>query len=204
MGTSRADLGLAPGASSETGWTVTRLTFVSRNSFKHEEARRILEPLGISVLADSTVIHELQTTDTEALVRDKAVKAFQCIGRPLFVEQTGLYLDLLGGFPGGLTQIFWDSLGKERFSELFARPDHRVLAKTHIGYVDGQRVHVFEGEVEGRIVSPPRVDHGFQWDCIFVPDGETLAFSEMGERKNEISMRRKALEMLRRHLEDAE
>lgn len=192
---------MAASGSTEAGTPMTHLIFVSKNPFKHNEAKQILEPLGITVEVDSTEIQELQTIDMEALVRDKAIKAFQRIGRPLYVEHTGLYLDLLGGFPGGLTQIFWDSLQKDRFSELFASQNHRALAKTHIGYVDGQRVHVFKGEIAGRIVSPPRVDHGFQWDCIFVPEGENLAFSEMGDRKNEISMLRLALEALRKHLE---
>lgn len=111
--------------------------FLSRNRFKHEEARQILAPLGINVEADHTEIHELQTTDTEVLVRDKAVRTFQKLGRPLFVEHTGLYLEMLGGFPGGLTQIFWDSLQKECFSTLFASADHKAIAKTTIGYVDG-------------------------------------------------------------------
>lgn len=180
---------------------MTQLIFVSKNTFKHDEAKQILEPLGISVTADRTEMHELQTVDTEALVRDKAIKAFQRIGRPLFVEHTGLYLDVIGGFPGGLTQIFWDSVGKERFAELFASETYNATAKTHIGYVDGRRIHLFKGEIIGRIVAPPRVDHGFQWDCVFVPEGEIQAFSEMGERKNQISMRRKALEALRIHLE---
>ena len=192
---------MAASGSAEAGAPMTHLIFVSKNPFKHNEAKQILEPLGITVEADPTEIQELQTIDTEALVRDKAIKAFQRIGRPLFVEHTGLYLDLLGGFPGGLTQIFWDSVKKDRFTELFASPTQRALAKTHIGYVDGRRVHVFRGEIAGRIVAPPRVDHGFQWDCIFVPEGEKLAFSEMGSRKNEISMRRLALDALRKHLE---
>src|SRR5689334_17071530 len=119
------------------------LFFVSKNRHKHEEARQILAPLGIAVEADHTEIHELQTVDTEALVRDKAVRAFQQIGRPLFVEHTGLYLDMLGGFPGGLTQIFWDSVQKDRFASLFASEEHKVMAKTTIGYVDGNRVYLF-------------------------------------------------------------
>ena len=179
------------------------LIFVSKNRFKHEEARQILAPLGIIVDADHTEIHELQTVDTEALVRDKAIKAFQKIGRPLFVEHTGLYLDMLGGFPGGLTEIFWNKLEKERFAALFASPDHKVIARTTIGYIDGRRIYIFHGEIEGRIVSPPRVDHGFQWDCVFVPFRSKKSFSEMGVRKNKISMRRKALEALRQHLESA-
>ena len=178
-----------------------QLFFVSKNRFKQEEARQILEPLGIAIEPDYTEIQELQTVDTAVLVRDKAVRAFRKIGRPLFVEHTGLYLDMLGGFPGGLSQIFWDSVKEERFAALFASDEHKVRAKTTIGFVDGRRVHLFHGEIAGRIVSPPRIDHGFQWDCVFVPDGETESFSEMGERKNQISMRRRALESLRGHLE---
>jgi len=176
------------------------LYFVSKNKFKHAEARQILEPLGICVVPDHTEINELQTVDTELLVRDKAVRAFKQLGRPLFVEHTGLYLDLLGGLPGGLTQIFWDSLNKERFSQLFASENHSVKAKTMIGYVDGHRVHLFSGEIAGRIVTPPRIDHGFQWDCVFVPDGFDKSFSEMGEAKNEISMRWRALKQLGQHM----
>ncbi|MBN9409430.1 MAG: non-canonical purine NTP pyrophosphatase [Burkholderiales bacterium] len=178
-----------------------KIYFVSKNRFKQAEACQILEPLGISVEANYTEIEELQTINTDLLIRDKAARAFKKIGRPLFVEHTGLYLDLLNGFPGGLTQIFWDSLEKNRFSELFAHDTYVATAKTTIGYVDGQRVHVFQGEIAGRIVSPPRVDHGFQWDCVFVPEGGEKAFSEMGDAKNEISMRRRALEGLRCYLE---
>jgi XTP/dITP diphosphohydrolase len=178
-----------------------KLIFVSKNKFKHAESTRFLSTLGISVEASHLEIHELQTVDTEALVRDKATRAFANLGRPLFVEHTGLYLDALNGFPGGLTQIFWDTLKKERFTELFASETDVVRAVTHIGYVDGRRVHIFRGEVEGRIVFPPRVDHGFQWDCVFRPNGFDQTFSEMGEKKNDISMRSIALEKLKKHLE---
>lgn len=176
------------------------LYFVSKNTYKQAEARSILEPAGIEVLSDRSEINELQTIDTNALVRDKALKAFQKVGRPLFVEHTGLYLDMLNGFPGGLTEIFWESLKKDLFAQLFASDTQKAIAKTYVGYVDGQRIRVVVGQVSGRIVSP-RVDHGFQWDCIFVPDGYDQTFSEMGEKKNEISMRRDALEKLRTLLE---
>ncbi len=177
-----------------------KLLFVSKNKFKHAEATRFLSTMGIDVEASHLEIHELQTVDTEALVRDKATRAFAALGRPLFVEHTGLYLDVLNGFPGGLTQIFWDTLQKERFAELFASKADEVKAVTYIGYVDGRRVHLFRGEIAGKIVSPPRVDLGFQWDCVFQPYGHGKTFSEMGDMKNEISMRAIALLKLRDHL----
>ncbi len=189
------------GASGKAGDEV-KLLFVSKNAFKHAEAAGILAPLGVTVIPDHSAIQELQTADTDALVRDKASKAFSKLGRPLFVEHTGLYLDMLNGLPGGLTEVFWETLKKDRVSELFASDKEEVRAVTHIGYVDGRRIHVFRGEVVGRIV-PPRVDHGFQWDCVFKPDGYDQTFSEMGDLKNQVSMRRKALEQLREHLAGA-
>jgi XTP/dITP diphosphohydrolase len=173
---------------------LSRLRFVSRNRYKLAEASSILKPLGLLVMPVEKTIEELQTTDTRALVRDKALKAFQYLGEPLFVEHTGLYLDHLNGLPGGLTQIFWDSLEADRFAELFGHGNNKVVAKTLIGYIDGKKCHFFEGAIGGQICPEPRGPRGFQWDCVFVPDGYTETFAELGDRKNEISMRRRALD----------
>ena len=178
-----------------------KLVFVSKNEFKHAEASRYLATLNIEVEKSDLEIHEIQTIDTEALVRDKASRAFKALGRPLFVEHTGLYLDMLNGFPGGLTDVFWKTLEKQRFAELFSSETALVRAVTYIGYVDGRRIHLFKGELDGSIVSPPRIDHGFQWDCVFQPKGHKQTFSEMADKKNDISMRSIALKKLRDHLE---
>ena len=178
------------------------LRFVSRNEHKLREAAAILSPRGITVLAFKEAIDELQTTNVSKLVRDKVMKAYGQVGRPLFVEHTALFLKHLNGLPGGLTQIFWDSLEADRFSELFGRlaPSNEVTAKTTIGYCDGKRIHMFEGEIAGQIVDAPRGGRDFQWDCVFQPDGFKQTFSEMGSRKNDISMRRIALQKLADYL----
>jgi XTP/dITP diphosphohydrolase len=175
--------------------------FVSGNPFKIAEAKSILSGRSISVLESKLKIEELQTTDTHKLVHHKLLEAYRKIGRPLFVEHTGLHLDYLGGFPGGLTQIFWDTLKADRFAELFGRaPNNNVRARTTIGYCDGRKVHEFDGEIAGQIVSEPRGKRDFQWDCVFQPAGQSKTFAEMGEQKNNISMRRIALEKLAVHL----
>lgn len=180
--------------------TIPRLRFVSRNLHKLAEAKAILDPLGIAVAPVEKAIEELQTTDTAALVRDKALRAFEYLGEPLFVEHTGLYLDYLNGLPGGLTQIFWDSLQTDRFAKLFGHAANKVLAKTLIGYIDGKKCHLFEGEIVGTISLEPRGPRDFQWDCVFIPDGYTETFAELGTQKNEISMRRKALDSFAAYL----
>jgi XTP/dITP diphosphohydrolase len=179
------------------------IRFVSSNEFKIAEARAILEASGVAVVPLAYKIEELQTEDALRLVRDKALKAFDITRAPVFVEHTGLELNHLNGFPGGLTQIFWDTLEADRFAELFGMtPDPSVLARTTVGYIDGRKFMSFEGECSGVIVRPPpRGDRGFQWDCVFQPDDHNETFAEMGTiKKNEISMRRRALDELAAYL----
>lgn len=170
------------------------IRFVSKNEFKLKEASEILKLAGVNVIPLEIKVEELQTEDTKRLVKDKTMKAFRVVGRPLFIEHTGLYLNHLNGLPGGLTQVFWDTLQADRFADLFGKsPDCTVIAKTVIGYTDAKQFFTFEGEVAGRIAETPKGSRDFQWDCIFIPDGYSQTFAEMGAKKNDISMRRIAM-----------
>jgi XTP/dITP diphosphohydrolase len=172
-----------------------QIRFPSRNAFKIQEVQTILGGSDVEVVPVPINLEELQTEDTNNLVKDKAMKAFEKIGRPLFVEHTGLYLDYMNGLPGGLTQIFWDKLQADKFSQLFgSSPANSVVAKTIIGYLDGKQFFSFEGEIHGTISSEPKGNRDFQWDCVFTPDGYNQTFSELGEKKNDISMRKIALD----------
>ncbi|MBM7331352.1 non-canonical purine NTP pyrophosphatase [Agrobacterium sp. S2] len=177
--------------------TTKSVRFLSANPHKIREAELILAPVGLEVVPIGHKIDEIQTPDVEALVRDKAMKAFAAIGRPVFVEHTGLELDGLNGLPGGLTQVFWDGLEADRFAQLAAGLSTRaVTARTTICYCDGRRLHLFAGSVSGHIAEVPRGPRDFQWDCVFVPNEHVQTFAEMGDAKHAISMRRKALNAL--------
>ena len=181
---------------------VTKLHFLSGNPHKVAEAQAILAPLGFQIVPTQTSIAEIQTDDIRVLIKNKILQAFYHVGRPVFVEHTSLMIDRMNGFPGGLTQVFWDTLGADQVSSLFGQEESAgVSAKTHIGYCDGRKIWQFEGEVRGRISPKPKGDRSFQWDCVFIPDGASETFSEMGmNRKNEISMRRLALDSFAEHL----
>ena len=180
-----------------------RIRFLSSNQFKISETNKLFENKGIEIVPLSIKIEELQTNDEKKLVKDKLLKAFKKIGKPVFVEHTGLYLDELNKMPGGLTQIFWDSLGYNTFSSIYGNLNNTsAIAKTLIGYCDGFNLHFFEGEINGKISKEPRGNTDFQWDCIFIPEGYTKTFAELGETKNEISMRKKAIDKLINFLKD--
>ena len=181
------------------------IRFLSSNKHKIHEVKEILEPIGVCIIPVEIKIDEIQTKDVRRLVRDKVLKAFECIGRPVFVEHTGLYLLGLNGFPGGLTQIFWDSLQAQSFVDLVKNlEDHRVEAKTVIGYCDASKIHYFEGNVNGTVPDTPIGSTDFQWDCVFKPDGFNQTFAELGKKKNDISMRRLALDKFAAFIKERE
>ncbi|WP_337152723.1 non-canonical purine NTP pyrophosphatase [Morganella morganii] len=182
-----------------------KIRFITKNDSKINEVNAILDMDNIEIIAAKYSIDEIQTEDVIALVKDKLFKAFKKVGRPVFVEHTGLYIDNLNGFPGGLTQIFWDKLEADKFSLLFGCGDNtKLVAKTTIGYCDAKKIYIFTGEINGRISSEPKGNRDFQWDCIFIPDGESETFAEMGDKKNEISMRRKAFDKFKLFLSTGE
>ncbi|MBJ7537768.1 non-canonical purine NTP pyrophosphatase [Marinomonas transparens] len=177
------------------------INFVTKNPYKFLEVEAILGGVGVSIVHAPLTIHEIQTEDINLIVRDKALKAFSKVGRPVFIEHTGLYIDSLQGFPGGLTQVFWDKLKAEKFSELFGGLENTLLtAKTVIAFCDAKKVYTFEGAIEGNIAPEPRGSRDFQWDCVFIPKGFQDTFAEMGEKKNEISMRKLAFDNFRNFL----
>lgn len=177
------------------------IRFVTKNPHKAREVAAILGNIEVSIVDVSLIIHEIQTEDIQYIVRDKVLKAFNMIGRPVFIEHTGLYINSLQGFPGGLTQVFWDKLKADNFSKLLGSLENTELtAKTVIAFCDAKKIHIFEGEIEGNISPEPRGNRDFQWDCVFIPKGFDKTFAELGERKSEISMRKLAFDKFREFL----
>jgi len=177
------------------------LRFLTKNDYKLAEFRKLLERSGHVVVKAPFPIDEIQTEDMEALVTDKAVKAFSRVKRPIFVDHTGLQFDFLSGFPGGLTEIFWNKLKNQRLAEIIGRSQQpEATAVTLLAYCDGRTIHLFKGSIGGTIAPEPRGPEGFQWDPIFIPNGFSETFAEMGERKNDISRRKLAVDKLLAHL----
>ena len=169
---------------------------VSKNPYKQTELRKYLESLDhICIKEYAKEINEIQTLNVKDLIEDKLIKAFQFVKAPVIVEHTGLFLDELDGFPGGLTQPFWDKVKKDKFCHYFKSTT--LKAKTIIGFCDGKKIYSFEGVSEGTVSVEPRGDRDFQWDCVFIPTGYDKTYAELGDEKLEISMRKNAFDKFR-------
>lgn len=174
--------------------------FVSSNVGK---AREVAAILGFTLERLEADVPEIQAVDVSEVVREKALAAFALAGRPVLVEDTGLYIASLQGLPGALVKWFLATVGPAGICAMLPVGAPRTaIARTAVALHDGRNVTVLTGEVPGQIVSSPRGANGFGWDPIFLPDGASGTFAELSlEEKNRFSMRRVALEQLRAVLE---
>jgi len=169
-----------------------KLTLITGNPGKLAEARRILGPVsGLELAAESIDLPEIQSLDLVEVLRAKGAEAFRRLGRPVVVDETGLALAALGGFPGPLIKWMLAAVGAAGVARAaHALGDLRATARCALLYLDGEREVIGEGAVDGTLVHPPRGERGFGWDPIFLPDGESLTYGELSaEVKDRISHR---------------
>jgi len=180
------------------------IRFVTGNEGKVREARATLD---VEVEHFEYDYAEIQSHDLGAIAAHGAREAYREFGEPVMVEDSGLFIGALAGFPGPYSAYVEDTLGIERVWRLIEpEDDHGAAFRSVIAYCGGSGftsaptvregddppVAIFEGRVEGEIV-PPRGKGGFGYDPIFEYDDRTFAEMEP-EEKNEYSHRGRALD----------
>ena len=147
-----------------------------------ERARPVTNQLGF--VATAVGDHP----DIEKIVRQKAVGAFGVMGHPCVVEHGGLFMEALPGLPGSVGKIVWDAVGERLCGFLRDSDSRAATVRCYLGYCDGRRIRVYIGETRGHIADRARGDYKFAWDPIFIPEGQSRTYGEMGlEQKRDTS-----------------
>ncbi len=179
------------------------LRFVTTNDGKWLEVSAILSERGIAVERINAKVLEIQSDDLTEIAKAAAVDAYRSFGGDLFVEDAGLFVDALNGFPGPYSAYAFRTIGLSGLLKLMEGVSRRTATfRSAVAYVDREgKVSVFVGEVRGLIVTEPRGRGGFGFDPIFVPLGSERTFAEMDvDEKNRFSHRAKAVRELIRYL----
>ncbi|MFC4439315.1 MULTISPECIES: XTP/dITP diphosphatase [Natrialbaceae] len=169
------------------------IRFVTSNEGKVGEAREYLEGIDSVEQVDYDYA-ELQSDSLEEIVTRGAREAVDALGseEPVLVDDTGLFVDALGGFPGPYSAYVEDTVGVERLWRLASEEENkRARFRTVMAYADADGTETFEGSVAGTLVAP-RGEGGFGYDPIFEYNGRTMAEMDTAE-KNAISHRGRAL-----------
>ncbi|KCZ50886.1 RdgB/HAM1 family non-canonical purine NTP pyrophosphatase [Hyphomonas pacifica] len=187
-----------------------RLIAATHNKGKVSELKDLFGPMGFDVVSalDLDLPEPEETESTfagNAILKAKA--AAVATGAPALSDDSGLAVAALGGAPGiysarwaGEPRDFGTAMAKvERELEEIGATDRtaKFVCALAVVWPDGH-AEVFEGEVHGKLIWPPRGDKGFGYDPVFVAEGEQITFGEMDpDRKHAMSHRANAVKKLK-------
>ena len=185
------------------------LVFATNNAHKLDEVRSILgSRFTVKSLKEIGCEADIpETADTlEGNALMKARFLYERYVVDCFADDTGLEVTALGGAPGVHTARYAGNHDSEAnmnklLNELEKKSDRSAQFRTVIALIIEGKEFLFEGIVKGTIAKEKAGDGGFGYDPIFIPDGFTQTFSQMGnDSKNHISHRALAVEKLFNYL----
>jgi XTP/dITP diphosphohydrolase len=142
---------------------------------------------------------ETQSDNINEIAQDSAIDAFNQCRIPLIVEDAGLFIDALEGFPGPYSAYVYKTIQNRGILKLMEKLQNRKATFCSAIVYCSQETGplLFEGKTDGEITLAERTDNsnsGFGFDPIFQPVHSEKTFAEMTlERKNDVSHRAKAV-----------
>jgi XTP/dITP diphosphohydrolase len=177
---------------------MSEIYFVSNNLHKYSEIKSILNDkiIGIDLKFCKQDIIEIQDEKIENIAMEKAKFAYNIVKKPIIIEDDGLFINSLNGFPGQYSKFVLKSIGNTGIIRLLKGfKDRSAYFKSIFVYNDGIIVKVFNGKIIGKI-SSTITEGGWGYDPIFIPlnrnnkKGITFAKLSQTNKKNELSHRR--------------
>jgi XTP/dITP diphosphohydrolase len=172
--------------------------FVSNNFHKYSEIKSMLNDklIGLELKFCNQDIIEIQDEKIEKIAMQKAKSAYNIIKKPIIIEDDGLFINSLNGFPGQYSKFIFKSIGNKGIIRLLkGSSDRSAFFKSIFVYNDGIIAKVFYGKINGKI-SSTITQGGWGYDPIFIPlnrnnqKGITFAKLSQTNKKNELSHRR--------------
>jgi len=172
--------------------------FATSNINKFNEARKVLAEHRIAVGMLRVKTLEIQNDGLREIAESSVVDAFRKVKLPIIVEDAGLFVDSLGGFPGPYAAYVYKTIGNEGLLRLMEKVEDRSAKFRSVMAYFSSELELpvcFDGEVVGEITREERKGEGsFGFDPVFKPAGSNKTFAEMGTvEKNRFSHRAKAL-----------
>lgn len=178
--------------------------FATSNKHKYQEAKEILSKNNTDIKHFEFKHTEIRSDSPEEIATESVFAAHFKLRKPVFVEDAGLFIDALNGFPGTYSAWVLKKLGNGGILNLLHNVKQRkAVFKTVIAYYDGKnKPLLFSGCCEGTIATEERGGSGFGYDPIFIPLGHDSTFAESIALKSELSHRYKSLLQFSKYLKE--
>jgi XTP/dITP diphosphohydrolase len=167
--------------------------FATSNKGKVIEAQLVVEPFGITLKPIDLSKREIQSDDLREIAEEAAFSIAREKLVSVLVEDSGLFINALNGFPGPYSAYVYRTVGIQGILDLLKHSTQREAQfRAAAAYCrPNERPHGFAGFVNGIITEGPRGSGGFGFDPIFAPnENRSETFAEMtAEEKNRFSHR---------------
>ena len=162
---------------------LSELYFASSNTHKFEEAQRILSNLGVNITLFKTTLEEIQSDSLSKIATRKVIDAYAKVQKPVIIEDDGIFIDSLNGFPGPYSSYVYDTIGNNGIIRLLENIEFRdAKFVAIIAYWNGiDDVQIFESSIPGKISSFIEKG-GWGYDPIFIPDGESKTYANVYDK----------------------
>jgi len=171
--------------------------FVTSNIHKFNEARLVLAEHRVATALLKVKKVEVQDDNIENIAKASALDAAKKYKLPIIVEDAGLFVEALNGFPGPYSSHVYRTIGTKGILKLMENVEKRdAYFQSVVAFCSPEELpKCFHGKVEGRISLEERGSSGFGFDPIFEPSASpNKTFAEMAmTEKNKYSHRAQAL-----------
>lgn len=158
------------------------IAFVSSNERKFNEVKSLLSGFNTKAKFIKKNLVELQADSMEIIALNKSRYAFSEISKPLIVEDDGLFIDELSGFPGPYSAFVFNTIGNSGIMKLMGKSNRRrARFKSVIAFNDGRKTVTFSGETEGT-VARKATKGGWGYDPIFIPENSLMTYGTLETR----------------------
>jgi len=182
------------------------LIFATGNQNKLLEINKII-PNNVKIISLKDLKFSDDIPENENTIEGNAIYKAKYIynkfNTNVFSDDTGLEVEALNGEPGVYSARYAgeacdsnDNI-KKLLKKLKKKKNRNARFKTIIALIIKNKIHTFEGIINGEILKNPIGENGFGYDSIFRPAGYSKSFAELSiNEKNIISHRSLAIKKL--------
>jgi XTP/dITP diphosphohydrolase len=172
---------------------VKSVVFVSSNERKYQEVKSLLSKFDIDVKFVKKKLVELQADSMEVIALNKSHCAFLEVSKPLIVEDDGLFIEELNGFPGQYSAFVFKTIGNAGVIRLMNKMNFRAaLFRSVFAFNNGKNSITFSGEIGGTMARR-EIKGGWGYDPIFIPLNSRMTYGALERRGTKGSFSHRAI-----------
>jgi len=157
-----------------------QILFATGNNTKFHTANLICQEYGIELERLSLDIPEIQAQESEVIARDKALRVFEELQRPVVISDDTWIIPGIGGFPGPYMKFVNGAFMPEDWLHLTASlTDRRIILRQIVVYQDKHQQQLFYIDIEGVLLDEIRGKGEYPHTTVASFDGGKHSMAEV-------------------------